>query len=284
MVDELLKCGHEVTIATRGLTPDEYGEKIKRIVLERTNAQSVKRALQGKYYDLVIDMVAYCANDIRCTMDVLDCERYILMSSTAVYVPKHADTAEWEFDAGAERLMWGNRSKFSYVEGKRQAERALRQRYCDRKWLAVRYPFVIGKDDYTKRLLFYIEHIMRSIPMRIDNIDAQMGYIRSDEAGRFLAFLAEKDVKGAINGSAEGTISLGEIISYVEEKTGTTAVISLQGEEAPYNGELAYSINTDKAKELGFKFSVLQDWIYELLDHYIELLQLKYPGEKRLAF
>lgn len=31
-------------------------------------------------------------------------------------------------------------------------ECALRQVYADRNWIAVRYPFVIGKDDYTKRL------------------------------------------------------------------------------------------------------------------------------------
>ena len=36
--------------------------------------------------------------------------------------------------------------------------------------------------------------------MYIDNIDYQMSYIRSDEAGEFIAYLVDKDVKGAING------------------------------------------------------------------------------------
>ena len=35
--------------------------------------------------------------------------------------------------------------------------------------------------------------------MNIDNVDYQMSYIRSDEAGKFLTFLVDKDVKGAIN-------------------------------------------------------------------------------------
>ena len=106
--------------------------------------------------------------------------------------------------------------------------------------------------------------------MNIDNLDYQMSYIRSDEAGKFIAFLVDKDINGAINGSAEGTISLKEIIDYVEKKSGTKAIISKEGENAPYNGEPEYSINTDRAKAIGFKFSVLQDWIYELLDYYIE--------------
>ena len=79
--------------------------------------------------------------------------------------------------------------------------------------IAVRYPFVAGKDDYTKRLAFYVEHTMKSIPMDIDNLNNQMGFIRSDEAGKFMAFLVEQDIRGAINGSAEGTISVGEIIA-----------------------------------------------------------------------
>ena len=71
---------------------------------------------------------------------------------------------------------------------------------------------MIGKDDYTKRLQFYVEHTMKSIPMNIDDLDYQMGYIRSDEAGKFIAFLADKDLMGAINGCSEGTISLREMI------------------------------------------------------------------------
>lgn len=272
MVNELLRRGHHVTIATRGLALDEYKENVKRIVFDHTDGQSVKRALRGRYYDVAIDKIAYCSNDVRRILDVLECERYILMSSTAVYAPKHIDTRESEFDPAAQALVWGERSDFSYEEGKRQAERALQQRFPNRNWLAVRYPFVIGKDDYTKRLLFYVEHIIKSIPMRIDNLDAQMGYIRSDEAGKFLAFLADQNVTGAINASAEGTVSLGEVISYVEKKTGRKAVFSSLGDAAPYNGESAYSINTGRAKELGFCFSILQDWIYGLLDYYIQSL------------
>lgn len=107
--------------------------------------------------------------------------------------------------------------------------------------------------------------------MFVDNVDCQMGYIRSDEAGEFMAYLADKDVRGAINGSAKGTISLREIIHYVEDRTGKKAVLSEDGDMAPYNGEPEYSINTQKAEGLGYRFSVLKDWIYQLLDYYITL-------------
>ncbi len=147
------------------------------------------------------------------------------------------------------------------------------QQYPDKRWIAVRYPFAIGRDDYTKRLLFYVEHTIKSIPMNIDNADRQMSYIRSDEAGKFLAFLVDKDFSGAINGASDGTISIKEIIEYVENKTGSKAIIDPAGEDAPYNGEPEYSICTDKAKVMGYQFTELKDWIYELLDYYIRVVE-----------
>ena len=273
MVEELLKMGHDITIATRGQASDSFGDRVKRIIIERTNEDSIKNAFKEKHYDVVIDKIAYCSNDIKYAMENISCDKYIYMSSTSVYAPKHMNTLETDFDGYSNDFVWCDRMAFPYEGIKRQAEYALWQKYSDRKWIAVRYPFAIGKDDYTKRLLFYVEHTMKSIPMNIDNLDYQMGYIRSDEAGKFIAFLVDKDVDGAINGSSKGTISLKEIIDYVEKKTGTRAIIDKEGDEAPYNGEPEYSINTEKANALGFRFSRLNDWIYELLDYYIELVK-----------
>ena len=276
MVEELIQQGHEVTIATRQTTKDNIGNAVQRIQIERTDPIQMEQAFKGKHFDVVYDKIAYCSNDIKNIMDVIDCDKYIYMSSTAVYEPKKMDTKEENFDAMGKELIWCNRADFPYDEIKRQAECALWQKYDDRNWIAVRYPFVIGKDDYTKRMLFYVEHTMKSIPMKVDNQDVQMGYIRSDEAGKFMAFLADKKVQGAINGSSKGTISLREIIDYVERKTGSKAVFLDTGDEAPYNGETEYSINTDKAETLGFQFTNLKDWIYDLVDYYIE--RVKYSS------
>lgn len=274
MVQELLRKGHQVTIATRGKSQDIFKDSVERIILERTDPESMRNALADKTYDVVIDKIAYCSNDIKYALDVLDCHKYIYMSTTAVYQPKHIDTKEAEFDGSAEKLIWCNRQDFPYDKVKRQAECALCQVYGGKNWVAVRYPFVIGKDDYTNRLRFYVEHAIKSVPMYIDNMDCQMGFIRSDEAGKFLAFLADKEKDNenirAVNGSSTGTISLKEILDYVEKKTGKKAIIDVNGEAAPYNGEVEYSINTEKAEKLGFQFSNLHDWIYELIDYYID--------------
>ena len=272
-VRELLRRGHDVTIGTRGRTPDGFGTAVKRVTLERTDPDSMRAALKGQRFDAVIDKIAYCSNDIRYAMDALACDRYIYMSTTAVYDPKRVDTPEEDFDGREGKLIWCDRQDFPYEVVKRQAERALCQVYGDRPWVAVRYPFVVGTDDYTKRLLFYVEHAMKGIPMRIDNVDAPMGYIRSDEAGKFMAYLVDQSFTGAINGCSTGAISLREMLDYVERRTGCRAVLDAAGDEAPYNGEPPYSIRTERAEALGFRFSDVRAWIFELLDELIALVR-----------
>ena len=275
MVWALIEKGHDVTIATRGQAKDPFGDKVRRIILDHSNPESMKTALSGKHFDVAIDKIAYCSNDIKYLMDAVSSDRLIYMSSTAVYNLDHMDVKEDEFDGKAGLLKWCNRPDASYAEVKRQAEYALWQEYSDKKWLAVRYPFVVGTDDYTKRLLFYVEHVVKGIPMYIDNLDAQMRFICSDEAGEFLAYLTEREVTGAVNGCSDGTVSIREILDYVEEKTGKAAVLSASGEAAPYNGTVDYSINTEKAQKLGYHFSNVRDWIFELLDEYIKICEEK---------
>lgn len=269
MVKELLACGHEVVIASRGKAKDPFGNSVSRIILDRLDQDNMKQALAGMQFDVVIDKIAYCSNDIRNVMEILNCDKYLYMSTTAVYDPIHWNSKEEDFDGRSKKLVWCFREDFPYAEVKRQAECALSQIYPDKNWTAVRYPFVIGKDDYTRRLFFYVEHTMKSVPMQIDNLNCQMSFIQSEEAGRFMAFLADRETTGAFNGSSSGTISIREILNYVEEKSGKKAILDEDGEPAPYNGTPKYSINIQKAQKTGFIFTNLQDWIYELLDYYI---------------
>lgn len=266
LVKELLSCGHSVTIANRGRIKDDFGSAVERLVLDRTDEQAIKQALSGRTFDVVYDSLAYCSNDVRRLLPHLPGGvRYLSISSTAVY-RKHWNTVEEEFNPLAEPVIWGDRGEFPYDEGKRQAERALAQLYPDVPQVAVRFPFVIGEDDYTRRLAFYVEHIMTGRPMHIDNCDAQMAFVRSAEAGKFLAFLADQPFQGAVNGASSGTVSLQELCRYVEEKTGKRPVLSETGDPAPYNGEQDYSINTLRAENMGFHFSPLREWFFSLVD------------------
>ena len=124
-VEDLLSKGHDVTIATRGKAYDGYGDHVKRIIVERTNEESMKTALGGRHYDVIIDKIAYCSNDIRYVMENVGFDKYIYMSSTSVYDPKHINTVETDFDGTSKDFIWCDRKSFPYEQIKRQAEYAL---------------------------------------------------------------------------------------------------------------------------------------------------------------
>ena len=269
-VRELLSRGHSVTIATRGLTPDPFGESVKRLICNRRESESVKRVLRERYYDVIIDKTAYSSNGAKRVLDFARCGRYIMMSSAAVYKDFHDDITEEEFDPMSYPLIPGEREDFNYAEGKRQAESAASQCYDSFNTLFVRYPVVIGKNDYTKRLDFYVEHILDGRPMYVDDQDAQQSFITGDDAGIFMARLAETDICGAINGCGRGTVSMGDIFRYIEKKYKKRAFLTADGDPAPYNGTSSYTLNVQKATMLGYTFSDINDTIYELIDRCAE--------------
>ena len=131
-VNELIKKGHVVTIATRGITPDSFGNNVNRVIYDRNDKESITSILKGKYYDAIIDKTAYCSNDIKNTLESAEFGKYIYMSSTAVYDPLHIDTKEEEFDPTKKKLMWCSRADYSYNEVKKQAECAINQCYNDK--------------------------------------------------------------------------------------------------------------------------------------------------------
>ena len=273
MVNKLLEKDHRITIATRGITGDAFGDRVRRVKLNVYERDSVAKALSGEKYDVVIDKMGYGSLDIKNILDAVECEKFIHMSTAGVYRLNHMDIKETEFDGGLVRLNWCSRGDVEYDEAKRAAEAALCQKYSGIDWASVRCPYVLGKKDYTERLLFYVEHVMNEIPMRIDNIDAQMSFANADEVGKFLAFLTHKKQVGPINACARGTISIREILIYVERKTGCEAKIDLSGDKAPYNGTQANSLSIEKAEALGADFKNICDWLPELLDYYIEYIR-----------
>lgn len=273
LVKYLLNYGHNVTIATRGQTPDTFGNAVGRILLERTDAESLSNALKHKPFDIVYDSLAFCSNDVKYLLDAVQCGRYIETSSLSVYPDIGMDIVESDFNPLTHPLKWCTKDDYGFDEIKRQAECALFQAFSKVPSVAVRFPLVIGEDDYTKRLYFYTEHIVKLRPMFIDNMDARIGFINSDEAGKFLAWLAHNDFCGSINAGSYGTVSLREMISYIEKKSEKCAIFSDNGDEAPYNGFPSYSLNLKKAEALGFSFSDLDSWFYGLLDKYVKLVK-----------
>ncbi|MBP5605716.1 MAG: reductase [Ruminiclostridium sp.] len=267
MTNDLIEKGHDITIATRGKAIDRFGDRVSRIVFDRLDENSIITAFKGRSYDVIIDKIAYSSNDIKHLLDHVRCDKYILMSTSSVYTDIHADTGEHEFSADSYPLRWCGRADGDYAEIKRQAECALVQHYTGQKYIAVRYPVVFGRNDYTGRLNFYIEHIRNDRSMYIDDMDSRISFIHENDAGLFLSHLVGSEISGAVNGCSDGDISIREIINRIEQRLGKKALLAPDGEPAPYNGYPEFAtLDTSLAVQTGFRFSDVRDMFYQTID------------------
>ena len=273
LVHQLIKKGNDVTIATRGQTTDTFGNTVNRLKIDRLDQNSMKTALHNQSFDIVFDNICYSPDEVKDIAEVLspNVKKYVFTSSMAVYKP-NLGLIETAFNPYVYECRQGGRKDFSYGEGKRLAEAAFYQN-TSLPVVAVRFPVVLGKEDYTKRLFFFCEKIINQEPFTFTEGD--MSFILQEEAGDFLAWISETEYEGPINACSNGTIAIPEIITYIEKLTGKKALFSANGERSPYNGYTACTVSNEKATSLGFSFRNVEDYIYELLDGYVEEMKGK---------
>lgn len=267
LVKRLLELGNNVTIATRGRTPDTFGTSVNRLILDVTNFDSVKKALQGQKFDYVFDNVAYSARNVKNLLSTVICKKYIQLSSTAVYNILKSELKESDFvNVGVdidETLIVPNQNSQYYGKGERQAEAMALKLKSDSVF--VRLPYVVKTD----RLKYYVDCIASGVPMKISNIDANMSFVSAADVGEFLPWIAAQQYNGAINFAAAGSVTLKTIIAYIEKKLGKKAIIDNEnGKQTPFNNS-SFSVDIEKVIKLGFPVKSLNSWFWTVMDEYI---------------
>nr|WP_263323453.1 NAD-dependent epimerase/dehydratase family protein [Neobacillus sp. Marseille-Q6967] len=271
LVQLLLQEGVEVTIATRGITPDPFGNKVLRLKIDRENALT-HHVFQDKQWDVVFDQTCYAPQEAMDTLKVLEgkVQKYVFTSSQAVYdfgthhVEENFNPLEFEPTIKGRREYPGY---VGYQEAKRASEAVLFQN-ASIPVVAVRFPIIIGKDDYTNRLKFHVDHIKEGKAMFIENLVRRYSFIDSGEAARFLLEIAKSDFQGPVNPGSEADISLGELVTLIENLMEKKAILTPGGTPSPYNLPGSWSVNTERAKSLGYHFTALDPLLKKLITDY----------------
>ena len=63
--------GHDVTIATRGITEDSFGSRVKRLIVDKEDEKQLAERLEDKSYDIVYDNLCYSSNAAKVICEVL---------------------------------------------------------------------------------------------------------------------------------------------------------------------------------------------------------------------
>ncbi|HEU5139307.1 MAG TPA: NAD-dependent epimerase/dehydratase family protein [Bacillales bacterium] len=269
LVENLINHGDQVTIGTRGQTKDPFGNKVNRVQLDRFDQDSLKAAVGSESWDVVYDQICYSPNDALNACEVFGgkVDRYIFTSSMSVYDLSEVPIKEEAYDPYTYPVEKGDRDQFSYSEGKRLAEAVFFQ-HADFPVTAVRIPIVMGTDDYTERLLFHIERVKDGRSLGMPNKEAKLSFISSEEAADFLEWAGKSELNRPVNACADGDISLDELLGLIEEAVGRKAIVkeeAVEEDRSPYGIPSSWIMNNTKAKEAGYVFTSLRDWLPGLI-------------------
>ncbi len=269
LVEQLVAAGHDVTIGTRGKTKDDFGDTVKHVVLNRESRDDLFQ-LAKENWDVIYDNICFSPREALYAVDAFKgkVKRYIYTSSLSVYSQKGRALTEEDFNPKHYEIVIGDKEDFDYGEGKRLAEAVFFQK-ASFPVVAVRFPIVLGVDDYTKRLHFHLEHIQKQQEIGIINGQAEISFINSNEAARFLEWVGvSSDLTGPINASSNGTYSLNAFIKMLEAKTGQKALVEEvtdDVDDSPFGIEKTYYLDNSNATQAGFVFDDLREWLPELV-------------------
>lgn len=268
LVELLLKEGHRVTIMTRGTVSHPFDNEVKHIIADRSKKEQLQHHFAGQTFDIVYDNICYTPNEAKDFCDVFNGKigKLVFTSSLSTYPVDGNEKREADFHPYNYPIQL-DKSEFVYDEGKRQAEAAFFQ-YADFPVVAVRFPIVLGEDDYTRRLHFHVERIQQDRTIGFVNMEAEMSIILASEAAAFLKWAGFSEVEGPFNATANGKITMKKLIQIIEKVTGHTAKITLDGDEedfSPYAIPASWYMNTEKAEKAGFTFTNLDDWLPALI-------------------
>lgn len=270
LVNLLIEEGHDVTIATRGNVQHDFGDKVKQVKLDRKNPESLKQIVGEEHWDIVYDNICFSSNEAQAACDIFEgkIKKYVFTSTLSTLDQKlGANLSEGEFNPYDYEIQYGDVEDFSYGEGKRQAEAVFFQK-AGFPVVAVRFPIVLGEDDYTRRLHFHIEKVANEKAIGFVNMDARMSYILSDDAAGFLKFAGFSNIEGPYNATSTGAFSMNELISLIEEATGKKAKITLVGDDesrSPFGVPKDWYMTPQKGIEAGYEFLHLNDWLPDLI-------------------
>ncbi|MBG9453638.1 NAD-dependent dehydratase [Lysinibacillus sphaericus] len=278
LVELCLQNGHNVTILTRGQSGNPFGTKVKQLIVNRDDADSLSQALSSTTWDIVYDNICYSPNEAFKICEILEgkTKKLVFTSTLSTYEIDGNVKTEEDFNPFNYEIRMGNREDFSYGEGKRLAEAVLFKE-ATFPVVAVRFPIVMGENDYTRRLHFHVEQILQEQPISLPNIEAKMSFITDDEAAAFLYFAGITPIEGPYNATAAGAISLKDLLGLIESATGKHAKISLVGgnekSQSPYGVPADWYMSTAKAEAAGFTFSQLHDRLPTLVKTLVKELQ-----------
>lgn len=273
LVEKLLNQGDQVTVLNRGKLDDGFGDRVTRIVCDRDDVEKLKKNVQHNTWDLVYDQVCYDGHQSKAACDIFTpiTKKYIFTSTQSVYAFGE-NLSESVYSPKVHKYDKTIFMSEDYGEAKRQCEAVF---FSQNKMpvVAVRFPMVVGPDDYTERLKFYVDKIKNGDSIYFPNQDARMSLIHSDDAAEGLLFLGNSEFTGSVNLASSEPLRIKDLIQTIENTVGKKAEVRVMpktpDEKSPYGLPEDWFMNSNLANSIGFTAKPIQAWLTDVIESYL---------------
>ena len=231
----LIARGDRVALLNRGNHADPFGDRVERIVADRTTADFA-RALQGRRFDAAVDFAAYTAEDALGAIEALGGGRvghYVLISTGQVYLVREgcsvpAREADYDGPLIARPADPADLAEWTYGIEKRRAEDALASAWEREGFPStrLRLPMIHGERDHYRRVESYLWRILDGEAVILpDGGDRPTRHVYSGAIVRAIAgMLGDRSTFGrAYNLAQEETPTLAELVTLLADLVGAPA-------------------------------------------------------------
>jgi nucleoside-diphosphate-sugar epimerase len=207
ITDAFVRAGDRVSVLSRGQRAPGGATGVEHVFADRHQQPALRAALGSRTFDVVVDNIVFDAADVASLLDVLGGRvgHYLLTSSTAVYANRFTrhPIREGEADLSVQVPVDGPNSfhprlGHAYANGKRAAEGALRQSGV--AWTILRPPVIVGADDRTNRVWWFVQRLLDGGPIVISDWGA----------GRIFQLAWANDVARAFVAAANHSAAMGQ--------------------------------------------------------------------------
>lgn len=174
IADAFLHAGFSVSVLSRGERDHGSNPQVEHLYADRHDQVSMEKSLRARTFDVVADNIAYDPQDAASLLALLDgrAGRYLLTSSTAVYAERFTRRPIRETDADLSVRApvdapnpFHSRLGHAYANGKRGVEEVVRQSRL--AWTILRPPVILGADDRTNRVWWFVQRLLDGGPIVI---------------------------------------------------------------------------------------------------------------------
>jgi len=159
LVDAVLEQGHEPTLFNRGVTQPELFPDVERL---RGNRSADLSALEGREWDIVLDVAAYFPHEAQRSVEALRgrVDRYVFVSSVSVYADHSVPQVEGATVAELGPEDETDDGPETYGARKAACERIVDAAFGDSA-LVVRPGLIAGPHDPTGRFTYWPHRVAR---------------------------------------------------------------------------------------------------------------------------